>query len=169
MPTLKQIKGSIELGPGNTILKEYGARYSDGHVEAFVAVPDVDVPFQYLTYFLEDDEEIERLRVGYTKGEILTGEMKQKCIAVMQEYVQGFQDRRGLVTDEVLREFMTPRKLQFVGNPNPNPNAGKAPPAPEKKVEEKKEEVERHSTLTKLRRLTTGKTADEVDSENTRD
>lgn len=45
MPTLKQINCSIELGPGNTKLKEYGARYSDGHVETFVAVPDTDIPF----------------------------------------------------------------------------------------------------------------------------
>ncbi len=45
MPTLKQIKCSIELGPSNTVLKEYGARYSDGHVEAFIAVPGTDVPF----------------------------------------------------------------------------------------------------------------------------
>lgn len=45
MPTLKQINCSIELGPSNTKLKEYGARYSDGHVESFVAVPESDVPF----------------------------------------------------------------------------------------------------------------------------
>ena len=45
MPTLKQINCSIELGSSNTKLKEYGARYSDGHVETFVAVPDTDVPF----------------------------------------------------------------------------------------------------------------------------
>ena len=45
MPKLKQINCSIELGPSNTKLKEYGARYSDGHVEAFIAVPDTDIPF----------------------------------------------------------------------------------------------------------------------------
>lgn len=45
MPELKQIEASIELGPSNTRLKEYGARYSDGHVETFVAVPDTDMPF----------------------------------------------------------------------------------------------------------------------------
>lgn len=45
MPELKQIEASIELGTSNTKLKEYGARYSDGHVEAFVAVPDTDMPF----------------------------------------------------------------------------------------------------------------------------
>ena len=45
MPTLKQINCSIELGTANVKLKEYGARYSDGHVETFIAVPEIDLPF----------------------------------------------------------------------------------------------------------------------------
>ena len=45
MPELKQIEVSLELGTSNTKLKEYGARYSDGHVETFVAVPETDMPF----------------------------------------------------------------------------------------------------------------------------
>ncbi|KXL45360.1 MAG: hypothetical protein FE78DRAFT_134072, partial [Acidomyces sp. 'richmondensis'] len=45
MPTLKQISCFVELGRGRTRLKEYGARYSDGHVESFIAVPDLSVPF----------------------------------------------------------------------------------------------------------------------------
>ncbi|KAK3627891.1 hypothetical protein LTR56_003881 [Elasticomyces elasticus] len=45
MPTLKQITCSIELGSSNAKLKEYGARYSDGAVETFVAIPETGVPF----------------------------------------------------------------------------------------------------------------------------
>ena len=45
MPKLKQIECSIELGPRNVKLKEYGARYNDGHVETFIAIPDTDIPF----------------------------------------------------------------------------------------------------------------------------
>ncbi|RHZ60799.1 tryptophan--tRNA ligase WRS1 [Aspergillus thermomutatus] len=78
-----------------------------------------DVPFQYLTFFLEDDEELERIRVAYAKGDMLTGEVKQKCIAELQAYVQAFQERRAKVTDEVVAEFMRPRPLEWKGNPNP--------------------------------------------------
>ncbi|KAF7160515.1 hypothetical protein CNMCM6106_007970 [Aspergillus hiratsukae] len=78
-----------------------------------------DVSFQYLTFFLEDDEELERIRVAYEKGEMLTGEVKQKCIAELQAYVQAFQERRAKVTDEVVAEFMRPRSLEWKGNPNP--------------------------------------------------
>ena len=37
---------------------------------------DVDVPYQYLTFFLEDDEKLEDIRVKYSKGEMLTSEVK---------------------------------------------------------------------------------------------
>ncbi|KPI35738.1 Tryptophan--tRNA ligase, cytoplasmic [Cyphellophora attinorum] len=78
-----------------------------------------DVPFQYLTFFMEDDDELERLRAGYEAGEILTGEMKQTCIKYLQQYVAEFQERRKRTTEEVRQEFMTPRKLEYKGNPNP--------------------------------------------------
>ncbi|TKA70033.1 hypothetical protein B0A55_09078 [Friedmanniomyces simplex] len=45
MPTLKQINCSIELGSSNAKMKEYGARYSDGAVETFIAVPETKMPF----------------------------------------------------------------------------------------------------------------------------
>lgn len=81
--------------------------------------PDVDVPFQYLTYFLDDDDELERIRRSYKRGELLTGEMKQLCIGVMQAYVEDFQARRKMITDEVLRQALAPRRLEWRGNPNP--------------------------------------------------
>jgi len=58
---------------------------------------------------------------GYRKGGLLTGELKKMTITLLQEYVKGFQERRKDVTDEVLRQYMTPRKLEWKGNPNPNP------------------------------------------------
>jgi hypothetical protein len=45
MPTLKQITCSIELGQSGVKLSEFGARYSDGAVETFIAVPDEPAPF----------------------------------------------------------------------------------------------------------------------------
>lgn len=46
MPTLKQVTCSLELGPNNTKIKEYCHRYTDGGVEAFIAVPEADIPFK---------------------------------------------------------------------------------------------------------------------------
>jgi tryptophanyl-tRNA synthetase len=79
---------------------------------------DVDVPYQYLTFYLEDDEELERLRQAYEKGEIASGEMKAACIKELQAYVSGFKERRKLVTEHIRDEFMRPRQLVFKGMPS---------------------------------------------------
>lgn len=42
---MKQISCSIELGPSNVKLPEYGTIVRDGYVETFVAVPDANIPF----------------------------------------------------------------------------------------------------------------------------
>ena len=68
--------------------------------------PDVDVAFQYLKFFFEDDQELEELGRSYKEGKLLTGELKAKCIGVLQEFVQTFQSNRSKVTSEVLDTFM---------------------------------------------------------------
>ncbi|KAI9856475.1 MAG: hypothetical protein M1824_005413 [Vezdaea acicularis] len=75
--------------------------------------PDVDVSFQYLRFFLEDDALLEETRLKYRKGEMLSGELKQLCIKELQSYVLEFQERRAKVTDEVLKEFMSVRPLTW--------------------------------------------------------
>jgi len=75
--------------------------------------PDVDVPFQYLSFFLESDEELAEIERQYRAGELLTGEMKAKCIKELQDFVVGFQDRRKEVTDEVVAQFMAVRPLEW--------------------------------------------------------
>jgi tryptophanyl-tRNA synthetase len=98
--------------------------------------PDVDVAYQYMTYFEDDDENLKTLYDDYKSGKLLTGDMKKECIAMMQKYVKEFQDRRKEVTNEVLNEYMTPRKLEWKGNPNPVKPEAK--PQTEKKPKEPK-------------------------------
>lgn len=79
---------------------------------------NVDVAYQWLNFFLEDDEELERIGVAYRRGELLTGEVKARCIEEIQKYVKAYQERRAKVTDEMIDEFMAKRPLQWKGNPN---------------------------------------------------
>ncbi|KAH8664229.1 hypothetical protein BX600DRAFT_464049 [Xylariales sp. PMI_506] len=79
--------------------------------------PDVDVSYQYLQFFLEDDEELKSIGEAYRKGELLTGELKAICIKHLQEYVAAFQERRAKATDEVVDLFMSERPLTWRGNP----------------------------------------------------
>ncbi|KAJ6606404.1 hypothetical protein DFH09DRAFT_1120105 [Mycena vulgaris] len=68
--------------------------------------PDVDVSYQYLSFFLDDDEELERLGVEYRAGRLLTGELKGKCIDLLQKFVGDFQGRKAKVTEADIDTFM---------------------------------------------------------------
>ncbi|KAG8514422.1 Tryptophan--tRNA ligase, cytoplasmic [Galemys pyrenaicus] len=74
---------------------------------------DVDVSFMYLTFFLEDDDKLEQIRKDYTSGAMLTGELKKELVDVLQPLIAEHQARRQAVTDEIVKEFMTPRKLFY--------------------------------------------------------
>lgn len=49
----------------------------------------------------------------YTSGALLTGDLKKILIEVLQPLVAEHQARRQEVTDEVVKEFMSPRKLFY--------------------------------------------------------
>ena len=49
----------------------------------------------------------------YSSGELLTGYLKKELIDILQKIVSEHQDRRKLVTDEVVKQYMLPRKLKF--------------------------------------------------------
>lgn len=51
---------------------------------------DVDVPFQYLQFFMEDDARLEEIRQKYGSGEMMTGEVKNAVIEVLQKFVADF-------------------------------------------------------------------------------
>jgi len=71
---------------------------------------EVDVSYQYLSFFVDDDEEINKIGEEYRAGRLMTGELKGKCIQVLQDYVKGFQERKAAVTDEILAQFMDPNR-----------------------------------------------------------
>ncbi|KAI9502577.1 tryptophan--tRNA ligase, cytoplasmic [Coemansia spiralis] len=70
--------------------------------------PDIDVPYLYLTYFVDDDKELADLAEGYKKGEITSGEMKARCIKELQDFVGAFQERERAITEENVNKFMDP-------------------------------------------------------------
>ncbi|XP_020649248.3 tryptophan--tRNA ligase, cytoplasmic [Pogona vitticeps] len=74
---------------------------------------DVDVSYMYLTFFLEDDDKLEQIKQAYTSGALLTGELKKTLIETLQPMIATHQQRRKQITDEMVKEFMTPRKLAF--------------------------------------------------------
>lgn len=74
---------------------------------------DVDVSCEWLSFFLEDDERLATIRTDYASGAMLTGEVKKELIGVLQEMVKDHQDKRALVTADVVKQFMEIRPLEF--------------------------------------------------------
>lgn len=73
--------------------------------------PSVDVAFQYLRFFLEDDQLLLKYEQGYKSGSILSGEMKKLCIETIQSFVKEFKQKRSEITDEVISQFYNENKM----------------------------------------------------------
>lgn len=74
---------------------------------------EVDVPYEYLRFFLEDDAELEKIGADYKAGRLLTGEVKGRLVEVIQAMVAEHQGRRVGVTDDVVKAFMAVRPLKY--------------------------------------------------------
>ncbi|WVQ98013.1 tryptophan-tRNA ligase [Kwoniella sp. CBS 9459] len=80
--------------------------------------PDVDIAYQYLSFFEEDDSKMESLAKEYRAGTLSTSEMKQVSIEKLQQVVSEFQKNRAAVTDEDVKYFQdATRKI----DPRPKP------------------------------------------------
>ncbi|XP_075147977.1 tryptophan--tRNA ligase, cytoplasmic-like [Haematobia irritans] len=105
--TPKQIKNKINkyaFSGGRVTVEEH---------RKLGGIPDIDVAYQLLKFFLEDDAKLEEIRVAYSKGELLTGEIKKIAIETVTPIVEQHQAARKLVTDEILQKFMEIRPLKF--------------------------------------------------------
>jgi len=105
--TAKQIQKKINkfaFSCGQATLEEH--RQKGGNV-------DVDIAYQYMRFFKDDDAFLEQIEEAYKKGELLSSEMKKHCIDALQAFVKEFQDRRAEVSPEVVKSFMTPHKLVY--------------------------------------------------------
>jgi tryptophanyl-tRNA synthetase len=53
---------------------------------------DVDISYQYLRFFMDDDVELERIGNEYKSGSMSTGELKKICIQVVTDIVVKVQN-----------------------------------------------------------------------------
>lgn len=105
--TAKQIKTKINkyaYSGGRATVEEH--RELGGNIS-------VDIPYRYLTFFLEDDEKLQKIHDDYSSGTMLSGEIKKELIDVLQPLVKNHQEKREKVTDEVLDHFFSVRSLKL--------------------------------------------------------
>ncbi|KAI3842920.1 hypothetical protein MKW92_046703 [Papaver armeniacum] len=72
---------------------------------------EVDIPFKYLTFFLDDDTELEHIKQEYGSGRMLTGEIKKRLTEVLTQLVERHCKARAAVTDAMVDAFMAVRPL----------------------------------------------------------
>lgn len=70
----------------------------------------MDIAYQYLSFFEEDDAKMEKLASEYRRGTLSTREMKEACIEKLQEVVGEFQKVCLFIA---LLSFRTMAKLFF--------------------------------------------------------
>ncbi len=72
--------------------------------------PEVDVSYQFLYYFFEeDDDRLEKLAREYREGTLLSGEMKEAAGEKIAEFLEAHQERKAALGD--LDEELEPFRL----------------------------------------------------------
>ena len=91
----KKIKSSFS--GGQTTVEEHRAKGGN---------PDVDVAYQYLRYFFEeDDNKLEEIRKDYISGKLLTGEIKSICIEKASEWMKKHNELKDQ-NQHLIKEFL---------------------------------------------------------------
>ncbi|MEM5878232.1 MAG: tryptophan--tRNA ligase, partial [Candidatus Aenigmatarchaeota archaeon] len=67
--------------------------------------PDIDVSYQWLTFFEDDDKKLEKIYSDYKDGNMLTGELKQILIDKLNEFLKTHQEKREKAKD-LIDKFM---------------------------------------------------------------
>jgi tryptophanyl-tRNA synthetase len=63
--------------------------------------PDIDVSYQWLTFFEEDDKKLARIREDYKSGKLLTGELKATLIEKLNAFLKEHQKKREKARNQV--------------------------------------------------------------------
>ena len=56
--------------------------------------PEIDVPYQWLTFFEEDDAKLKKIHDEYKSGRMLTGEIKQLAVDKINSFLKEHQRKR---------------------------------------------------------------------------
>lgn len=74
--------------------------------------PDIDVSFQWLKYFEEDDTRLAQIEKDYREGKLLSGELKQLIIEKIQAFLAVHQQLREQAKNRVDEFIFSPEKLK---------------------------------------------------------
>ena len=91
----KKIKASFS--GGKATVEEHRAKGGN---------PDVDVAYQYLRYFFEeDDKELDKIREEYVSGKLLTGEIKSICVEKATSWMKNHHELKDQ-NQHLIKDFL---------------------------------------------------------------
>lgn len=79
---------------------------------------DIDIPYQWLRHYMEDEEELEKIKKQYgprqesdTSTRMLSGQVKAILIEIISKIIDEHQSIRKNISLELLNKFMSRRFL----------------------------------------------------------
>lgn len=75
----------------------------------------VDVCYQYLVYFLEDEELLEKIARDYSNGDLTTGELKDFTGKIVANVISEHQKSKAELTEERVMEFFDANRVLDIG------------------------------------------------------
>jgi tryptophanyl-tRNA synthetase len=96
-----------------------GGQVSVEDQKAMGANLDVDVAYQWMRFFCDDDEKLQKMADEYGPGPVrandkmLTGEAKAMLIETIKPIIAKHQAARASVTEEMVEAFMAVRTMRF--------------------------------------------------------
>jgi len=73
---------------------------------------EVDIPYNWLKFFLEDDDELARIAEEYGSGRMLSGEIKKILAGVLTTIITEHQERKAKITIDEINEWMAIRPIK---------------------------------------------------------
>ncbi|KAL0491219.1 tryptophan tRS [Acrasis kona] len=97
--TDKQVQSKINksMSGGGATLEEH---------EKFGANLHADIPYQYMRFFMEDNDELERIGREYSSGRMRTMEVKKIAVELLLDIIKGHKQRREQITQQTIDDFM---------------------------------------------------------------
>lgn len=72
---------------------------------------EIDVCFQWLRYFLESDEELNKIRENYTSGKMTTSDLKKITTREITKYILEHQKKKSVITIDIVNKYYEKRPL----------------------------------------------------------
>ncbi len=131
MSSSENVESTIFLNDSKEVIREKIFKYTysggggDGTLmdhKKYGGNVDMDMAYQYLRYFELDDEKLEKIRIGFNKGEISCFEIKEILCEKITEITSVVQKNRIEITDETMKLYYDDKNKLINEDYNKNNN-----------------------------------------------